>query len=177
MRAGPIGGFCLGAFALALAACGPAHPPGAASAPSAGDACPMLDDAKTIFGQDFLAEDRAPIGDMAGACHWESKSGALQGEMILYTAASLARGDAKTARGRYDDRVAAWKGMAEEAPLPLPGLGDEASLWTGFAGGQAQIAALKGGAALLVMANSTDKAISSPDLAKRMAAALLKKLP
>jgi hypothetical protein len=158
-------------FAIALAACGPGRSGGGEGMAASAKGCALLADPAPIFGKGALVEERAPLEDMAGACRWESKDGALIGEMIAFTPESLAKGRFKTGQARYDDRLAAWKNMTFEASAPLA-LGDQAQTWTGFDGGQAQVIVRKGGAVLIVSGNSINPKITSRALAEKLAAAL-----
>lgn len=165
-------------LAVALAACGPGKSGGGGGVQVAASpqGCALLADASSMFGKDAVTEERSKIEDMAGACHWESKDGALIGEMIAFTPESLGKGKFKTGQARYDDRLAAWKSLTFDAPQPLDGLGDQAQLWTGFWGGQSQVIVRKGESVLIVSASSINPKTNGDDLARKMAAALVKGL-
>lgn len=152
-------------LALVITACGKASGPGAVAH---SEACALIAAPETVFGAGATAAGDNGLDDMAGYCGFQSADGARNGEVILYTAASL--GAVKPA-DRLAETIGKWDAMTETPLAPVEGVGEAAQIATGLAGGQTQIAFTKGDKLVLISANSGDGKMTGEALARAMAKA------
>jgi hypothetical protein len=153
---------------LVAAACGKASAPSSAGPVAHREACALIAAPEALFGAGAVAAGDDGLGDMAGYCRFESADGARNGELILYTAASL--GAVKPA-DRMAETVTKWDAMTQTPLAPIDDLGDAAQIATDLPGYQTQIVFTKADQLVLISAASGDTKMSGAALARAMAKA------
>jgi hypothetical protein len=150
-----------------LVACGPAGPHRPAGSAADNEVCQMLSNPAPLFGANASVFGYRGIGDMGPTCEFSSADGARNGEIVIFTAASL-RGVALPAK--MQDVVSNWDAQTATPLVSLDGLGERAQMATDLPGYQTQIAFIKGNTLVLIQARTGDADTArGADLARRMA--------
>lgn len=158
---------------LALAACGRggARPD---QASSGGGNCALLTDADAILGAGAVATGARGLEGMDGSCHWDSADGTRSADLVTYTTASLG---STTLDAKMAETIEKWDALTETPLAPAEGLGEGAQIATDLPGYQVQIVFRKGDTLVLVLGSSGDSAVTSEQIARRVAASVAGALP